>query len=190
MGRSVALKGVSVFCATRITAREVALMQRLFVLRRQPLLTGLSIAATRLGDGPLWGVAGAVFLVGGDQQSRLAVAIAAVAISLSILVFTLVKHSLQRPRPFESWPQLSCLLAAPDKFSFPSGHTMTAFAASTVFALLIPGSGLVFYPLACLIGFSRVFLGLHYPTDVLVGALVGSGIAVGLVRLATVLALL
>ena len=186
----MAVKEVSQFCATHITPYEVSLMQRLFTLRERPLLTLVSIAATRLGDGPLWGVAGAVFLACGNGRTRMAVFIAAVAISLSVLLFTLVKKSLQRPRPYESWPQLSCLLTAPDKFSFPSGHTMTAFAATTVFAQLIPGAGLFFLPIASLIGFSRVFLGLHYPTDVLVGALVGSGIAFGLVRLAAFFALI
>jgi undecaprenyl-diphosphatase len=67
-------------------------------------------------------------------------------------------------------------MAAPDKFSFPSGHTMTAFAVWASLASAIPTLSLPYLLLAILIGLSRIFLGLHYPTDVLVGALLGSAI--------------
>jgi hypothetical protein len=65
---------------------------------------------------------------------------------------------------------------APDKFSFPSGHTMTAFAVWAVLAEGLPLLGPPFLVMAMMIGASRIFLGMHYPTDVLVGALLGSSL--------------
>jgi len=61
---------------------------------------------------------------------------------------------------------------------------MTAFAVCGTLAVLLPGSLAFFLPAAILIGLSRIFLGLHYPTDVLVGALLGSAIGLGVGRLA------
>jgi undecaprenyl-diphosphatase len=159
-----------------ITLREVLLMRRLCDLRRFPLLTTLFVAASRLGDGTLWWGSGLLLLALGDGGMRWAVAGAALAHGLATALFTALKRLIGRPRPFESWCDLPCLLAPPDRFSFPSGHTMNAFAACANYALLIPGSELVFLPAAVLIGISRVFLGCHYPTDVLVGALLGTGL--------------
>jgi undecaprenyl-diphosphatase len=156
-------------------------MQRLCELRHYPLLTSLSILASRLGDGPVWGATGLAFLIFGAAGTRWAVGTAAIAIAASVLLFMAVKNMIGRPRPFETWQNLRCLLAPPDRFSFPSVHTMTAFAVGTVYTLLIPGAGCFFLPLAILIGISRVFLGCHYPTDVLAGALLGFVVGFGAV---------
>lgn len=176
MVRSSPLRNLSNYYFRHVTPHEVVLMQHFCQLRVYPLLTNLFLAASRLGDGPLWGASGAFFLLFGNLRSRWAVAAATLAVGLSIALFKGVKGLIGRPRPFETWSHLPCLLAPPDRFSFPSGHTMTAFAVWSVFSLMIPGAGLFFLPAAVLIGLSRVFLGLHYPTDVLVGALLGTGI--------------
>jgi undecaprenyl-diphosphatase len=170
-------------CSRYITPREVLLMRRFCELRRYGWLTRLFLAASRLGDGSLWWVAGIVLTVAGGSAGRRATLAAALAIGSSVLLFMALKGLIGRPRPFVAWPALTCLLAPPDRFSFPSGHTMTAFAAWAAFAGLLPGCGLLFLPAAVLIGVSRVFLGLHYPTDVLVGALLGTGLGLAAVRL-------
>ncbi len=71
---------------------------------------------------------------------------------------------------------MPCLMAAPDKFSFPSGHTMTAFSVWGALFVGMPVLSQVYLGIAIIIGLSRVFLGLHYPTDVLVGAILGGSI--------------
>ena len=176
-------KGLAAFYTRHITPREVLLMHYLCDLRRFSPVTLLFLAASRLGDGPLWGVSGIVLLVSGPARNRWAVLGAALAMALSAALFMAVKNLIGRPRPYEAWRDLPCLLAPPDKFSFPSGHTMTAVAACVSYAELLPGSEIFFLPAAVLIGLSRVFLGCHYPTDVLAGALLGGGIGFGSSRL-------
>lgn len=164
------------FYASRITPLEARCMGRLCALNRHHWLRLTLVAASRLGDWPLWLVCGVVGLAVGDARLRLAVIAASLALAGSVLLFMLIKNLIGRPRPCEVWAELPCLLRAPDRFSFPSGHTMTAFAAATAYCEIAPFLLPVLLPAALLIGVSRVFLGLHYPTDVLAGALLGSGL--------------
>lgn len=176
MPRQATFKNIFAYYALHITPVEVLIMQRFFALRRICWLKTLFIIASRLGDGPLWIMTATWLLVAGDFQTRLAVVTALLAVIISVLTFIVVKNLVGRPRPFESWQSLTCLMAAPDKFSFPSGHTMTAFAAWASLSSAIAELTLPYLLTAIVIGLSRIFLGLHYPTDVLIGALLGSGI--------------
>ncbi len=176
------MKYLSSVCTRYITANEALFMQRFCDLRSHPWLTAFFRGASRLGDGSLWYLSGLCFLILGEPATRWAVAAAAVAIGLSVALFMTVKNLIGRPRPYVAWQELPCLMLPPDRFSFPSGHTMTAFAACGVYSQMIPGAALFFLPVAIVIGLSRVFLGLHYPTDVLVGALLGTGIGWGVAQ--------
>jgi undecaprenyl-diphosphatase len=91
-----------------------------------------------------------------------------VAVAVSDLVAELGKLIVQRHRPFETQ------IGPPSNaHSFPSGHTATSFAAATVLSVYAPRLRVPFFLLAALIGFSRVYDGMHYPTDVLGGAVLG-----------------
>lgn len=160
-----------------VTPLEVEVMRRLFRFRRIPWLTWLMKTMSRLGDWPLWVVTGLCLLASGE--GRVMALATGVAICASVLLFKAVKHLVGRPRPFESWQGLTSLVPAPDRFSFPSGHTMTAFAVWAVLLEGLPVLGPPFFLVALLIGISRVFLGMHYPTDVLVGALLGGVVGRG-----------
>lgn len=173
------MKQWTFFYMHHVTPVEVEVMRRLFRFRRLNWLTWTMKTASRLGDWPLWATTGLCLLASADERGRLAAGAAAIAIGLSVLLFKIVKNLVGRPRPSEKWQGLTSLLPAPDRFSFPSGHTMTAFAVWAALAQTLPALGPLFLAAALLIGVSRVFLGMHYPTDVLVGALLGSALGRG-----------
>jgi len=84
-----------------------------------------------------------------------------------------LKDLFDRARPFEAHPQIHPLYTVHSS-SFPAGHAATAFAGAVVLAFVVPRAAPVLLLVAAVIGFSRVYVGDHYPTDVLAGAVVGA----------------
>ncbi len=158
----------------RLNRTEVLVLRPLARLRKNPCLGFFFALCSRLGDGPLWAAVALTLLLFGQRRERLAVAAASVTAVLAASFFCNLKKIVKRRRPFELWPELTCLVRPPDRYSFPSGHTMTAFSLYGTFATLLPGYGWIFGPAAVLIGLSRVFLGAHYPSDVLAGGFLGA----------------
>ncbi len=109
----------------------------------------------------------------------------AVSLLLSLIINNfLLKNILARTRPYEVIEGLKILIATPTDFSFPSGHTASSFAAATVLFLTLPKKyGIPALIYATLMGFSRLYIGVHYPTDVLAGAVSGILIAIITVRI-------
>jgi undecaprenyl-diphosphatase len=101
---------------------------------------------------------------------------AAVATGAASLVAHVLKEAFDRPRPPVAEPGLGSLTAIPDNPSFPSGHSATAFAAATAVAILCPRLRPAALAIAVAVGLSRIYLRVHFPLDVLVGALVGAGL--------------
>ncbi len=98
-----------------------------------------------------------------------------------------VKLAVERDRPPVSRPIPEPLLEAPSTYSFPSGHATVSFACATVLALAVPRLRWPLFVLAALIAWSRVYVGVHYPGDVLAGAALGVAIATALRMLARAL---
>jgi undecaprenyl-diphosphatase len=133
-------------------------------------------SATRVGDGWLWYAMGlAIVLLGGKTRFE-AVGAAGVSAALSILLFVWLKRLTGRRRPCQIEPHCWATLLPPDRFSFPSGHTMTAFAVAIPLSLFYPtlAIGLAFCALS--IAVSRILLGMHFLSDVVAGALIGTGL--------------
>lgn len=94
--------------------------------------------------------------------------------ALAVLVGSLIlKPLIARERPFSANEYLNLLITAPKDFSFPSGHTSSSFAAATVLFRRNKGAGAAAAVLAALIAFSRMYLYVHYPSDILAGLLLG-----------------
>jgi undecaprenyl-diphosphatase len=98
-------------------------------------------------------------------------------------VNTLLKYAVQRDRPPTIVLDPEPLMEVPTTSSFPSGHTSTSFACAYVISRLAPRLTVYVYALAALIGFSRIYVGVHYPFDVLAGAVLGVVVAKALLML-------
>ncbi len=113
------------------------------------------------------------------------------ALVSSSLISSALKHAIHRPRPLKDMEALIQSGAVQVRVVFeplrqnamPSGHTVTAFAAAAALALVYPRFAPVFWVAAVLTGLSRIYVGAHYPTDVLAGALLGAGCAWAVHRL-------
>ena len=133
-------------------------------------LTGLVVPLYALATVALWFLARPY----GDARWKLASVSALVAGAVAMLTNQVISHLWERPRPFTEHPALTHLLSAPTTDpSFPSDHAATAFAIAFAVLAFSRRAGAGFLLAASLIGLSRIALGLHYPSDVLAGILVG-----------------
>lgn len=149
--------------------------------RRNPLFDYFNVAVTYLGsDVFALGVILALILLPQDVFRPFAVQ-AAFTLLLSTLLVQALKRLVRRKRPFEHSAKLSSIRIGVDPFSFPSGHTTAAFGLATSISLITvnPLVRIVFLLVAFCVGFSRVYLAVHYPSDVIAGAIIGSSFALG-----------
>jgi undecaprenyl-diphosphatase len=126
-----------------------------------------------LGDGWLWYalIASLPWLYGGDGWR--AAAHMAVTGAVGVLLYKLIKTRAMRERPYITHSAIRCVSAPLDRYSFPSGHTLHAVSFTMLIAAYFPEWTALFAGAAFLIALSRVILGLHYPTDVAAGAVLG-----------------
>lgn len=130
---------------------------------------------TKLGDaGLLWIALSLAMLF--HKPTRKAGALALGAMILGLIVTNLtIKPLISRPRPWLDWPIIP-LVTEKDPNSFPSGHTCAAFAAAMVWVRTLPQKRdrVIAAVMAVLMGLSRLYVGVHYPSDVLAGAVIGA----------------
>jgi undecaprenyl-diphosphatase len=161
---------------TYIATRDQRLMKKVNAWSAPRWIRLWMIAATRLGDGWLWYCMGLIVLLFGGPERYRALGSAALSSAIGILIFIKLKRLCNRTRPSSAEPHCWATLLPPDRFSFPSGHSITAFAVAIPLGLFYPALmiGLVFCALS--IACSRIMLGLHFFTDVLAGCAIGIGL--------------
>ena len=139
-----------------------------------PILDKVMIFITSLGNGGIFWIAlGLIFFFQKNKDSKRK----ALSIFLSLIIFSLVglvilKPLIGRQRPFIV-EAFDLLIKEPMGYSFPSGHTGSSFAAAFTIYYYNKKKGILALILAALIGFSRMYLSVHYPTDVLAGLILG-----------------
>lgn len=138
---------------------------------------------SRLGDGVFWYALMLGLLLTPGEGAAFVVMQMLLAGGSGTLIYKAIKGKTLRPRPFEVHQHIAIGIAPLDKFSFPSGHTLHAVAFTLVAVAHAPALAWGLVPFACLVGASRVVLGLHYPSDVLAGALIGAGVAWSVLQL-------
>ena len=146
---------------------------------RQDFLSPVVKFITHLGDaGWCWILLAVILLI--VKKTRKIGLVTAVSLLSSYVVNNLIlKNLVARVRPYEAVDGLQRIIEAQSDFSFPSGHSASSFAAAVVIFMLCPRKyGVPALVLAFLIALSRLYVGVHYPTDVLTGVISGTVIAV------------
>ena len=158
--------------------RDLRWAQAMHRIACRPAVVATLVLASRLGDGLVWYTTMAVLpLVGGPSGAACALQMLGVG-ALNFALYRVVKQRVGRPRPFVDCPDIRACTHTLDAYSFPSGHTLHAVSFSIVLCFHYPAAAIVALPFALLVAASRVVLGLHYPSDVAVGAAMGTATAI------------
>jgi undecaprenyl-diphosphatase len=157
----------------QIESNDHRLMRRLHRWRAPRWFRILMILSTRSGDGWLWYALGIILYFYGGAHRFVAIGAAGSAAVAGIVLFRLLKRTSRRSRPCEIEPHCWSSILPPDRYSFPSGHSITAFSVAVTVGCFYPQ---LFAPLltaAFLIAASRIILGMHFLSDVVVGSAIG-----------------
>lgn len=145
---------------------------------RNDMLTPAMTFITKLGDGgAIWILLSVALLI--PKKTRMTGFMMLLSLGITFIIDNIfLKNIVARIRPYDAILELECLVERQKDFSFPSGHSGSAFATAVVMLLRLPKKyGIPAIILALLISFSRLYVGVHYLTDVLVGAIIGTIIA-------------
>lgn len=138
-----------------------------------PLLDKIMILASAAGDyGLIWIFLSLLLLI--NRKTRKIGITALIALILStILGEGLVKNIIQRPRPYTEFPWVHLLIDESTAYAFPSGHTTSSFAVAYVLSNYLKRLSPIIWMVALLIAFSRLYLFMHYPSDLVAGIVLG-----------------
>jgi undecaprenyl-diphosphatase len=162
-----------------IEARDHEVMRRVHHWRAPRWLRVWMVSATRLGDGWIWYSVGIALLIFGGDLRFIAIAASASAEAAAVALFRIVKNTSKRKRPCQLEAHCWSKVLPPDQFSFPSGHSMSAFAIAVPLCIFYPELQAPLLALSVSIAVSRVILGMHFVSDVVVGSLLGMGLGYG-----------
>ncbi|MGN6187037.1 MAG: phosphatase PAP2 family protein [Thermoanaerobaculia bacterium] len=160
-----------------LDAYEVDIVMRAVTSAERFKLAPLARIATRLGNGWLYPILTIVLALGPvDAPLRFLVA-ATISLLIAFIAYPSMKRVLGRSRPCDYEPSLTRDLAPLDHYSCPSGHAMTAAAYGIPLVFACPASAPFVFAVCSVIGWSRVALGHHYVSDILIGTIIGASIA-------------
>ena len=148
--------------------------QKVHRAARHRALVGLLRGVSWVGDGPIWYVVILGLALAGGTHGRDVAAQLVLLGAANLTLYLWVKGRIGRLRPFVQCADIRARSRALDQFSFPSGHVLHAVAFSAVLGFYFPAALWMLVPVTLLIALSRVALGLHYPSDVVAGAAIGS----------------
>lgn len=156
---------------------DVFTFRRVVSRPRDCKLVRFARQVSHTGNGYLYPLVPLVLLVVGMEQPLDFLKLALLAFGIERIIYLFAKNSFKRRRPANILPDYSSVIIASDEFSFPSGHSSAAFLMVTLLVLFYGPTFAAFYLWAAMVACSRVLLGVHFPTDTLVGSLMGSSIA-------------
>lgn len=162
----------------KLSLLDTRLFFQVNLIGQLPSVKKLSLGLSRCGDGPLYLIIALLLWQFEQNQGGRFIQVGLLAFAIELPLYLLLKNAIQRERPKgplqHGWAPG---IRPSDRFSFPSGHTAAAFMFAWLLAAYYPEFTGYYLLMASGIGLSRVLLGVHYPTDILAGAALGSVIA-------------
>ncbi len=128
---------------------------------------------SRLGDGYIYAFLSLLILLFDFDVARFIIPAGIIGFTIEHTIYLILKKKIRRSRPFTLNEEINHLIRPPDEYSFPSGHTAGAFLVATLLGYFYPATLLPSLFFASMIGFSRIYNGVHYPGDVLAGTTLG-----------------
>ena len=156
---------------------DVFMFSWLLNTRLYTVLTKVSRYLSKTGDGQLYVLIGGLLFWRQGFLNNPCLQAILLAFLIERPIYFVLKNSLKRNRPEAALQNFHSIIKPSDQFSFPSGHTSAAFMMATLLAYFFPSLSLLLFTWATLVGCSRVILGVHFPTDILVGGLLGISVA-------------
>jgi undecaprenyl-diphosphatase len=156
---------------------ELVLCRRLNRICHWEIIRKFFSIISRLGNGVFWYILMSAMLVLDYPNGITPFQHMALAAILGVIIYKILKQNMVRQRPYLKWDDIKHGTAPLDLYSFPSGHTLHAVLFTYIAIAYYPLLAWTLIPFTILIGLSRVILGLHYPTDVIIGAIIGFTIA-------------
>jgi undecaprenyl-diphosphatase len=159
--------------AQRVVRMDLFLLNHIISWNVNTFIRRLFYWISRSADGYLYIMYGLSLLITFGTFGRVLLLAMLAAFAANLIVYYLVKNLIKRERPFRAIENLSNLIVPPDKYSFPSGHTAGAFIIAQIMSFQFPSLEGPLFIWAALVGISRIFLRVHYPTDVIAGTVLG-----------------
>jgi undecaprenyl-diphosphatase len=135
------------------------------------------VRISKSGDGYCYALLIGLALLADDTLGQVFFMTSALAFAIEIPLYITLKHTFKRQRPCDTFTQFCALVQPADKFSLPSGHTAAAFLMATICAHFYPSCMIFAFSWATLIGMSRMILKVHFALDIIVGAILGTAVA-------------
>ncbi len=146
---------------------------KIFRLTGKKSIDRIMFAFSHFGYGYAYPFIGIFVIIFDFSNSRSLISAGFISFFIEHTTHKLIKIKTRRIRPFKALPEIHNLIRPPDEFSFPSGHAAGAFMMATLLNHFYPSLTLLCYIIAVIIAMSRIYNGVHYPSDVIAGSFLG-----------------
>lgn len=162
----------SVIRDNKLQRLDTFLFYKCNVLSVNPV-KNISVWVSKTGDGYFYFAIGLLLFLLEKNTGQSFFYTALIAFAIEVPIYIGLKNLVKRHRPFNKLDAFASHIAPSDKFSMPSGHTAAAFVFASVVSFFYPEFSQLVFAWAVLVGFARIFLGVHFPGDIIAGALLG-----------------